>query len=71
MNVVLDCNVLVSAARIDGTCREVIDTVVRRHEIILSQSILAEYNAVAGRPSQALYRDTLKFIIAGRPDGIA
>ena len=63
MKVVLDCNVLVSAARIDGTCRAVIDAVVRWHEIVLSEPILAEYNAVAGRRSQAPYRDTLKFVI--------
>ena len=30
MKVVIDCNVLVSAARVDGVCREVIDRVVRR-----------------------------------------
>ena len=29
MRVVLDCNVLVSVARVDGTCREGIDKVVR------------------------------------------
>ena len=63
MKVVMDCNVLVSAARIDGTCRAVIDAVVRWHEIVLSEPILAEYNAVAGRRSQAPYRDTLQFVI--------
>ena len=63
MKVVLDCNVLVSAARIDSTCRAVIDAVVRWHEIVLSEPILAEYNAVAGRRSQAPYRDTLQFVI--------
>ena len=47
MRVVLDCNVLVSAARIDGACREVIDRVVRQHEIVLSAPILSEYEAVA------------------------
>ena len=31
MKVVIDCNVLVSAARVDGTCRAVIDTAVRQH----------------------------------------
>ena len=49
MRVVLDCNVPVSAARTNGTCREVIDRVVRRHEIVLSEPILSEYEAVAGR----------------------
>ena len=63
MRVVLDCNILVSAARIDGTCREVIDRAVRRHEIVLSNRILSEYNAVAGRHGQAPYRDAMKFVI--------
>ena len=60
MKVVIDCNVLVSAARIDGVCRAVIDTAVRHHEIVLSNPILAEYEAVAGRPKQAPYRDALR-----------
>ena len=60
MKVVIDCNVLVSAARIDGVCRAVIDTPVRQHEIVLSNPVLAEYEAVAGRPKQALYRDALR-----------
>ena len=63
MKVVIDCNVLVSAARIDGVCRAVIDTAVRKHEIVLSNPVLAEYEAVAGRPKQALYRDALRAII--------
>ena len=60
MKVVLDCNVLVSAARIDGVCRAVIDTVVRQHEIVLSNPVLAEYEIVAERPKQAPYRDALR-----------
>ena len=64
MRVVLDCNVLVSAARIDGTCREVISRVVRGHEIVLSTPILSEYKAVAERRSQRLYRETLTFVIS-------
>ena len=63
MRVVLDCNVLVSAARINGTCREVIDRVVRHHEIVLSEPVLSEYEAVAGRRSQAPYRDAMKTVI--------
>ena len=60
MRVVIDYNVLVSAARIDGVYRAVIDTAVRQHEIVLSNPILAEYEAVAGRPKQAPYRDALR-----------
>lgn len=63
MRVVLDCNVLVSAARVDGTCRKVIDRVVRQHEIVLSDPILSEYEAVARRPSQAPYRETMEFLL--------
>ena len=63
MRIVLDCNVLVSAARIDGTCRKVIDRAVRRHEIVLSEPILSEYEAVAGRHDQAPYRDAMEFVI--------
>ena len=62
MRVVLDCNVLVSAARVDGTCREVIDRVVRGHEIVLSRPILSEYEAVAERRSQRPY--PLTFVIS-------
>ena len=63
MRVVLDCNILVSAARIDGTCREVVDRVVRWHEIVVSEPILSEYEAVAGRRAQAPYRAPMKTII--------
>lgn len=60
MKVVIDCNVLVSAARVDGVCRAVVDIAVRQHEIVLSQPVLAEYEAVARRPKQAPYRDALR-----------
>ena len=63
MKIVIDCNVLVSAARIDGACREVIDRVVRQHEIVLSDAILAEYETVAERPKHALYRAVLRATI--------
>jgi len=64
MRVVLDCNVLVSAARVDGTCREVVNRVVRKHEIVLSRPILSEYEAVAERRSQRPYREALTFVIS-------
>jgi len=60
VRVVIDCNVLVSAARIDGVCRKVIGEVVRRHEIVLSEPILTEYETVAGRPKHARYRAALR-----------
>ena len=64
MRVVLDCNVLVSVARVDGACRALLDRAVRRHDIVLSRPVLAEYAAVAGRPRQAPYRDVLRAVIA-------
>ena len=64
MRIVVDCNVVVSAARIDGVCRNVIDRVVRQHEIVLSEPILTEYETVAERPRHALYRAVLRANIA-------
>lgn len=59
MRVVLDCNVLISAARTDGVCRRVVVEAVRHHEIVLSGPILAEYREVAAGPKHVRWRDTL------------
>ena len=64
MRVVVDCNVVVSAARTYGACRAVIDRVVRQHEIVLSEPVLREYEIVAERPKHALYRAALRANIA-------
>jgi len=64
MTIVVDCNVVVSAARIGGVCRNLIDRVVRRHKIVLSEPILTEYETVAERPRHALYRAVLRANIA-------
>lgn len=63
MRVVLDCNVLISAGQTVGTCRKVIDRVVRHHQIILSAPILSEYLAVAERPRLIPYVSALESII--------
>lgn len=63
MRVVLDCNVLVSAARTEGVCRAVVIEAVRHHEVVLSPAILAEYREVAGRPKHGPWRDTLLSLI--------
>ena len=63
MKVVLDCNVLISAGQTDGTCRKVIDRVVRHHQFILSAPILSEYIAVAERPRLIPYISILKSLI--------
>ena len=63
MKVVLDCNVVVAAARTDGACREAIDRVMRNHELVLSAPILSEYETVAARPAQASCREALEVVI--------
>ena len=56
MRVVLDCNILVSAVRTHGVCRDVIVTVLRNHDVVLSDDIVGEYRTVAGRRVHAPYR---------------
>ena len=51
----LDCNVLVSAARTKGTCRSVVMEVIRNHTNVLSQPILDEFERVAIRTKHAQY----------------
>lgn len=63
MRVVIDCNVVVSAARSRGACGTVIVAAVRWHEIVLSDPIRDEYLLVAGRPKHAHYRESLLAII--------
>ena len=64
MKVVLDCNVLISAARTDGVCRAVIVEAVRHHEVVLSAPILEEYRAVAMRSEHDRARQTAFAVIA-------
>ena len=63
MKVVIDCNVLVSAARSGGVCGRVIVEAMRDHEVVLSEPIVEEYEAIAGRFAHAPYRDGLLAII--------
>ena len=63
MNVVIDCNVLVSAARSGGVCRNVIVEALRGHDVVLSSPIVDEYVAVAERERHApSMTRTMKFI---------
>ena len=64
MRVVIDCNVLVSAARTGGVCGKVIIEAMRNHGVVLSELIVDEYGAIAGRLAHARYRDGLLAIIA-------
>ena len=64
MKVVIDCNVLVSAARTRGVCGDVVVEAVRHHEVVLSAPIVDEYRTVAGRLAHAAYREGLFAAIA-------
>jgi len=63
MKVVIDCNVVVSAARAGGTCGRVLVEALRHHEIVLSKPILDEYLEIARRPNHAHYSGILHAII--------
>ncbi|MDE0706081.1 MAG: PIN domain-containing protein [Rhodospirillaceae bacterium] len=64
MRIVIDCNVLVSAARSGGICASVIFEAMRDCQPVLSRAIVEEYKAVAGRPKHARYRDGFLAVIA-------
>jgi putative PIN family toxin of toxin-antitoxin system len=59
VRVVLDCNVLIAAARTDGVCRAVLTDVVRYHQAVLSEPIIEEYRSVGARPKHKDYHRTL------------
>ena len=63
MRVVIDCNVLVSAARSGGTCAKVVTDAIRDHDVVLSEPIVDEYEGIAERSVHAPYRDVLLTII--------
>lgn len=49
MRLVIDCNVVIGAGICDGACRRAIALAVAKHHILISEPILAEYRALAGR----------------------
>lgn len=64
MKVVLDCNVLISAAITDGACRQVLDEVIRRHDWFYSPPLLAELLAVKAYPRLVKYQHKVEQIAA-------
>lgn len=64
MRLVLDCNVVIAAGITEGTCRRVVSEAARRHTILLSGEILAEYRSVAARAKFRHQREVLDAIIA-------
>lgn len=59
MRVVLDCNVVIAAARTAGVCRAVLLNVVRRHQLVLSAPIVSECRTVGARPKHKPYHRTM------------
>lgn len=64
MVIVIDCNVLVAAARSDGVCRKVIVEALHRHRVVVSDVILEEYAGGAERRKHADYRGAMLKLIA-------
>ncbi len=63
MRIVIDCNVLVSAAiSSGGACRQVLDRVIRFHEWYFSKQTLEEYVAVSRYAHLRKYRRKLDAI---------
>jgi uncharacterized protein len=59
MRIVLDCNVVIAAARTAGVCRSVLLLGARSHEFVLSTPILREYRSVGARPKHKSYQQTM------------
>ena len=55
MRLVIDCNVLVAAARGSDTCRTYGALAIAAHEPVVSAPILAEYREVGTRPKHLAY----------------
>jgi len=64
VRLVIDCNVVISAALAPGTCRRLIEKAVGDHTIILCDDIVSEYRSVAMRPKFDSCRATLEEIIS-------
>lgn len=65
MRLVLDCNVLVAAARSSNTCRLVVVRALAEHELVVSAPILAEYRDVCARPKHHAHQAALSAMIEG------
>lgn len=60
MRVVIDCNVLVAAARSSEICRAAVESAAVEHIVILSDGILEEYEDVGARPKHRAYRIAMR-----------
>jgi uncharacterized protein len=64
VRLVIDCNVIISAALTAGTCRQLVEEAVQEHTILICEDIIAEYRAVAMRTKFSSRRDILDEIIS-------
>lgn len=64
MRLVIDCNVVVSAALTPGTSRRVVIEAVRSHTILICAEVVSEYRLVATRPKFRNCRHILDEIIS-------
>ncbi len=64
MKLVLDCNVLISAAWNPGLSRTVLERALKRHVVIVSPAIIAEYQRVSRYPKFMEKRPVLDALIA-------
>lgn len=63
MKLIIDCNVIISAALKDGICRKVIISSLQKGEIYLSKDILLEYLLVSRREKFKAHQSYLEKII--------
>jgi predicted nucleic acid-binding protein len=63
MRVVIDCNIIIAAARIDGSCRRALLAAIRDHEIVLSEPIVDEYRDVGARLKHRAYRPVMLVLV--------
>jgi putative PIN family toxin of toxin-antitoxin system len=63
LRLVIDCNVVVAAARGSRTCRLVLLRAVAGHELLVSEPILAEYREVGARPKHQAHHAVLQVIV--------
>ncbi len=63
MKIVIDCNVIISAALTDGLCRKVLRWTLQNEEIYLSKDILLEYILVSRREKFKAYQSYIEKLI--------
>lgn len=65
MIIIIDCNVLISAAiSSGGACRAVLDEVIRSHEWYFSRDTFQEFTAVSKYPKLKKYRQKFDVIVS-------